>query len=143
MDYIATALYFDPGIQLAAGKRLFLVSTEKRLEGLMEGLGGKELNKAKVVDLFLNEETSRNKSKLTVLQAWVAYRAATTPHVLQLPVINTLMMYKTVLILYLLLIWMAVSYALFKPQCSIIKSLRKTLRDQTLLFSLKLTKVEE
>ena len=91
MDYIATALYFDPGIQLAAGKRLFLVSTERRLEGFMEGLRGKELNEAKVVDLFLNEETSRNKSKITVLQAWAAYRAATMPHVLQLPVINTLM----------------------------------------------------
>lgn len=99
MDYIAAALYFDHGIQLAASKRLLSVSTEKQLEGLMEALGGKELlNKAKVVDLFQNEETSRNNSETTVLQAWAAYQAATMPHVLQLPVINTLAMDKMVLI---------------------------------------------
>jgi hypothetical protein len=103
MDSLAAALYIDHGIQLVAGKKLRSpVSSEKQLDGLMKTLGGEStLNKRNVVNLFRNEESSRNKPEITALQAWAAYKAATMEQtyqfVLGLPVINTLIIDNAVL----------------------------------------------
>ena len=64
----------------------------------MEVLGGQAmLNKHEVDNLFKNEETSSNEAKTTALQAWAAYQSTTLPRT-TLPVINTLIMDKQVLI---------------------------------------------
>ncbi|KAF8150797.1 P-loop containing nucleoside triphosphate hydrolase protein [Crassisporium funariophilum] len=126
MGQLASALNFDVGVQITEGIDLLSLPKASRqsMEALTIVLGGElTLNKNSVIELFWNEESSRNDPHITGLQAWAAYCAATLPNMVpklnELPQINTLVL-----------------------DASMLRVICKTIRNLSRLVSLKPTRTK-